>query len=202
MPRNVARGLIFAALSLAAATAFAQTQPSSDDHLKFILQAGGGYSYFAADYGPGHIQGETAWVDYIPPQIPWWLHGLGVEMEARDLSHGRSGPEPPNMREDTGQGGAIYQWRRLRNFHPYAKGLWGFGNVDYMIGDVRFHDTRTLLTAGGGLEYRFHRAVWLRADYEFQRWPDFWKSTKPAGTLTPQGFTFGAVYEITGWRKR
>jgi hypothetical protein len=38
--------------------------------------------------------------------------------------------------------------------------------------------------------------LWVRADYEHQSWPDFFKATKPAGRLDSQGFTVGAVYHF------
>jgi hypothetical protein len=40
------------------------------------------------------------------------------------------------------------------------------------------------------------RSVWLRADYEYQNWPDFYKNTKPSGTLNPQGGTLGVMYHF------
>jgi hypothetical protein len=53
------------------------------------------------------------------------------------------------------------------------------------------------LAGGGGVEYRIMPRLWVRADYEYQSWPDFFKSTVPAGRLNPQGFTVGAIYHFS-----
>jgi opacity protein-like surface antigen len=58
------------------------------------------------------------------------------------------------------------------------------------------HDSRNFLGEGGGIEYRVIPRLWVRADYEHQSWPDFFKATKPAGRLDSQGFTVGAVYHF------
>ena len=92
----------------------------------------------------------------------------------------------------------MYSWRNFKNFSPYAKFLIGYGNVDYLrASSIRAHDSRTVTTLGGGAEFRAYRNVWVRGDYEYQFWPDFWKNNVPAGSLTPQGFTVGATYDFS-----
>jgi hypothetical protein len=52
---------------------------------------------------------------------------------------------------------------------------------------------------GGGLDVRVFRAVWVRADYEYQYWPNFWitKANPTTGAgLDPQGLTVGAIYHF------
>jgi hypothetical protein len=50
---------------------------------------------------------------------------------------------------------------------------------------------------GGGVELRAYRSLWVRADYEYQFWPDFFfKGAKPIGQLNPQGFTVGVLYHF------
>ncbi len=78
----------------------------------------------------------------------------------------------------------------------------GFGNADDGY-DSRInkyiHDSRTVTSFGGGLDYQATKRVWVRADYEYQTWPSFFKHTNPAirpGRLNPQGFTVGAMYHF------
>ncbi len=57
------------------------------------------------------------------------------------------------MRQDTGQGGAIYTFLRYRTFYPYAKFLAGLGSIEFPLSPnnpAYNHDTRTVLTPGEG----------------------------------------------------
>jgi len=175
--------------------AVAQTAPAAmERHLP--LAAGGGISAYNPDWAHGHLLGETLWVDYYPTRMPWFLHGLGVEAEARDLSLGRSSSQPSNLREDVAGGGLIYSWRHFRNFRPYGKLLGAYGNTEYKVTLGPYHETRTVTIMGGGVEYRVYRGIWARGDYEYQFWPDFFKGTTPAGKLNPQGITAGVSYHF------
>lgn len=195
---------LFACSSCAA---FAQTMPDGTERT-VPVSVGAGFSGFNPDHGHGHLLGGTLWVDYRLTRIPNILRGLGVEAEARDLNYGRSLPAQWNLREDTAQGGLMYSWPHYLNFRPYAKYMMGFGNTDYgslsTTPPSRGHDSRTISSMGGGIEYRVSRAIWVRADYEYQSWPDFFKHTDPtipAGKLNPQGFTVGVMYQF-GLRNR
>jgi opacity protein-like surface antigen len=133
--------------------------------------------------------------------VPHLLRGIGLEVEARDLNYGRSATQPPDLRDDVASGGVIYSWHRFRSIRPYGKFLMGYGNTDEgsLVSTVRWHDSRTVTSMGGGVEYRAWRSVWVRADYEYQTWPDFFKHSNPAipqGLLNPQGFTVGAMYHF------
>jgi opacity protein-like surface antigen len=138
--------------------------------------------------------------------MPHILQGIGLEAEARDLNYGRSGAITPGEREDTAEGGVIYSWPRYRYFRPYAKFMMGYGNADEQNIPFNEHwtDSRTITIMGGGVDYRVHGHIWVRADYEYQSWPDFFKFAPvgvppvipPAGKLNPQGFTIGAMYHF------
>jgi opacity protein-like surface antigen len=174
----------------------AQTVPAATQG-KFPLSVGAGISGYNPNYGHGQLLGGTLWIDYTLPHMPHLLNGIGLEAEARDLNYFRSSTQPANLRQDVASGGVIYSWPRYRSFRPYGKFLMGFGNIDYGAPAFPYHETRTVTSMGGGVEYRLFRSVWARADYEYQIWPDFFKNTTPPGQLNPQGFTVGAMYHFS-----
>jgi opacity protein-like surface antigen len=53
------------------------------------------------------------------------------------------------------------------------------------------------LAPGGGIDYRAFGNVWLRADYEYQDWPNIFGK---GYDLDPQGVTVGAMYEFGNHR--
>jgi opacity protein-like surface antigen len=187
-------GLTLAVLFVCAAyPAFAQTVPAAKKG-SLPLAVGAGLSGYDPYLGQGRMYGGSLWIDYTPNRVPSFLHGLGLEVEARDISLGHSSSQPSNLREDTAQAGLIYSWRRFRNFRPYAKALGGFGSIDFNNrSPVYSHDTRSVFFAGAGVDYRVFRRVWVRADYEYQFWPDLLGRT----TFDPQGFTVGASYHFS-----
>jgi opacity protein-like surface antigen len=187
-------GLTLAAIFLGAAyPASAQTVPAATEST-LPLAVGAGFSYFDPDWytGQGQIYGGALWIDYIPNRVPWILRGLGVEIEARDVSLGQSSSEPSNLREDTAGGGLIYTWRHYPRFHPYVKGLGGYASIDFHGGPGYNHDSRTIVIAGAGAEYRVMKRVWVRGDYEYQFWPNF----LPHNQAQPNGVTVGASYHF------
>jgi opacity protein-like surface antigen len=165
------------------------------------LAVGAGFSAFNPDWGNGRMDGGGLWFDYTPSRMPGALDGIGIEVEAHDISI-NSRQAQPFQREDSAGGGLIYSWRHLRNFRPYGKFLAGFGNCEYDIYpkkiETRYHQTRSVYSLGGGFEYHLTRSFWARADYEHQSWPDFFKhaSGTSAGQLNPQGFTVGVSYHF------
>lgn len=162
---------------------------------------GVGLSGYNPDWEQGHLLGGTLWIDYTLPRMPAFLRGLGIDAEARDLNYGRSS-QSPNLREDTAMGGLIYSWPRYRNFRPYGKFLAGYGNRDAQSPTLlRYHDSRNIEAAGAGVDYRVTRSIWVRADYEYQFWPDMRfrivdNTPTPFAPMHPQGFTIGAMYHF------
>jgi opacity protein-like surface antigen len=181
----------------AACSTLAQTAPAATQS-KNLLAVGAGVSGFNANVGQGSLLGGTLWIDYTLPHLPRILNGLGLEIEARDLNYGRSSVGWTNLRTDVASGGVIYSLPRYDKFRPYAKYVMGFGSIDYGAPLHPYHETRTVTSMGGGVDYRIFRNVWARADYEYQFWPDFWKlSPNTHGkSLTPEGFTVGAIYHF------
>jgi opacity protein-like surface antigen len=178
----------------AAIPAFSQTVPAYQRE-DLPLLVGIGPSGFDVDWGHGRMYGGTIWADWYPERMPSVLHGLGIEVEARDISLDRHLPPQFNLRQDTAGGGLIYSWRHYRNFHPYAKYLISYGSYDFSpvpVGTSYYsHDTRTLWAPGAGFEYRVYRAFWARGDYEYQTW-----QTLLGKTPNPQGVTVGVAYSF------
>jgi opacity protein-like surface antigen len=189
--------LVQAALFLAAALPVcAQVAPSATRG-SLPLQVGGGISAYYSDWS-GNLLGPTLWVDVSPPRVPRVLQGIGIELEGRDLNYGRTGDES-KLRQDTALGGAIYRWNHFHNFRPDAKFLVGFGNQDFNneANPYYTHDTRTVYAFGGGLEYRIEGNIWIREDYEYQFWTNFFNHH----ALNPEGFTVGVVYDFRNGRR-
>lgn len=179
--------------------AFSQTAPAAIEGRRLPLSVGAGVSNMDVDWGKSRMYGGTLWIDYYPTHLPRILDGLGLDVEGRDVNYGRpSLSVPSNFRQDTGAGGPIYTWRRFPNFQIYAKGLVGFGSIDFMFPATPNykHETRTIYAPGGGLLVHAYKQVWVRADYEYQFWPDLFQRT-----ANPQGFTLGAVYDFRGYRR-
>ncbi|HEY1257070.1 MAG TPA: outer membrane beta-barrel protein [Terracidiphilus sp.] len=186
----------------AALRAAAQSPPAAVSSPGFSpLAIGAGFSDFNIGWTNGNMQGGTLWFDYTPEFLPHPLRGLGVEAMLRDLSIETRPKAQFDMREDVASGGVIYSLPRYRRFRPYAKYLMGFGNDDYPVkNNMRYHQTRTVTSVGGGLDCRVSHSVWARIDYEYQFWPDFFiyapSLHKSPGILSPYGFTYGVMYHF------
>jgi opacity protein-like surface antigen len=165
-----------------------QTVPgATEGHLPLVV--GIGYSEFQTDWS-GRLGGPSIWADWNFNQLPGKLHGLGVEVNARDLNFNRSGSDP-RLRMDVAEGGPIYTWRRDRPFRPYVKFLAGLGSIDFTLPNY-FHDTRTVYSPAGGIDYRFSGHFVVRVDYEYQFWTHFINDH----TMNPQGLTIGINYDL------
>jgi opacity protein-like surface antigen len=189
MDRKSVAAIFFVAASL---PLFSQVVPSAMEG-GLPLDVGVGFSNYDVDWGHSRMDGATLWVDYTVKRVPSLLYGIGLEVEARDISLNH-GDKPANFRQDTAGGGVTYAWPHFRNFHPYGKFLLGYGSIDFAnipnLPNYK-HDSRTVYATGGGLKYRFFRHIWVRADYEYQIWPDLLGHTGD-----PQGFTVGSSYDF------
>jgi hypothetical protein len=172
---------------------YGQTVPAASEG-SLPLAVGGGISSFNPDWAHGRMMGTTLWADWFPTRLPSYLHGFGVDAEARDLNFGRASTVPKLLTEASAGGGVIYSSRRYRNVRPYGKALLEFGGLTWGPSSTPYHhDTRTVTVFGGGLEVRAYRNLWVRADYEYQFWPDLFGNK----TLNPSGFTVGAMYHFS-----
>jgi hypothetical protein len=153
------------------------------------LGVGVGITDYSLDYGPGRrMLGVSAWADYSI------FRGLGIEAEGTDIFADR--PDAlSRMKQQTIKGGVIYRYHSIFHVRPYGKFLYGLGSIDFPSRNPLYtHDTYSLWAAGGGLEYKTWRTLYVRGDYEFQNWLDF----RGGKTLNPNGFTIGATYYLRG----
>lgn len=175
-------------------SAYSQVVPAAiEGNLPFTV--GSGFSNFSIDWGQGRrMNGYTVWGDWRLPRLPQALNGLGIEAEGRDVLW-NAPPSLSGHRMTTGSGGAIYQWRRAGRIRPYGKFLIGFGSISFP-GNVSSppytHDTRTIYEPGGGADVLAWNRFSVRAEYDYQFWPNMFGH----GSLTPNGFTVGGVYDF------
>jgi hypothetical protein len=182
--------------------AFAQTLAPYQGRV-LPLTIGFGPSGFEPDWYHGRMYGGTVWVDWYPTQFPAKLSGLGLEIEARDISldkhldEAQADPQhsgQANTKEDTLGAGAIYNFRVTRNFHPYLKAIFSQGSIDFISNSPTYsHDTRLVSAGGVGFQYRIFRPIWARVDYEYQ----FWTGRLLGDYLTPSGYTVGISYDFS-----
>ena len=149
---------------------------------RYTLQVGGEFSAFKPDYGAKWLLGIGAYADL---DMHRWI---GIEAEARTLSFNKY---QNKLRMDTGSGGARFFFPYHRRLVPYAKGLVGFGSIDFPFHHPYDHDTMVMYTFGGGADYKLTHRISIRGEYEYQFWPDFLGKG-----LNPHGVNIGASYRI------
>jgi len=192
MGSRILSAILALASFAAGGSALSQTVPSAyQGRLPFTI--GGGASNMNVDWGQNRMYGYSIWGDWHPGDLPRILDGLGVEAEARDLSFGRSNHIPANFREDTLGAGLIYTYRHFARIRPYGKVLIEYGRLNYGPGIA----TDKVYAPALGFEYHAIQRLWVRADYEYQSWPNLFYGGK---NLDPQGFTLGASYDFRSFR--
>jgi opacity protein-like surface antigen len=188
---------ILAVTSFAAVSqAISQTVPAAyQGRLPFTI--GGGASNFNVDWGQNRMFGYSIWGDWHPGNLPRLLDGLGIEAEGRDLDFGSTHPAP-SFRQVTLGAGPIYSYRHFARFRPYGKALIEYGRLDDSTGFV----TDKVYAPALGFEYHAIQRLWVRADYEYQVWPNLLngKNGYYGKSLDPQGFTLGVSYDFRSFR--
>jgi len=149
------------------------------------LWVGGEYSNFTPDFGAAQrLTGPGVYVDLN------WNGRYAFEGEARFLRfNGLNG-----QYEDNYLFGPKISFFRRGKFRPYGKFLIGVGklNFPYQIG----YGTYFAMAPGGGLDYRLSRRITLRAEYEYQIWPNAPGIAGIPNDLKPNGFSAGVAYRI------
>jgi opacity protein-like surface antigen len=167
------------------------------------LGVGAGFSDYDTDYyrpdlpyWSGRMVGVSAWADYN------LFHGLGVEAEGTSIFGNKPKSFLPadeivgSLKEESIQGGVIYKYHTVYKVRPFVKFLGGEGRIDFPSTNPFYtYENTGVLTAGGGLEYRFWRNLSARGQYEYQWWVGFRSGSQ---SLNPSGFTLGATYYLRG----
>ncbi len=160
------------------------------------LTVGAFGSEFQIDAGRHPVMyGVGAYVDYN------LFHNFGVEVEGNTVQF----KQTEDFRRDSIAGGFRYIYNYQR-FSPFAKALAGTGSADFPRGTYarccgpiyyRQHDTFTMLTFGGGVDYKLTRRIYVRGQYEYQFWRDYGSGKiGKTGITNPNGFSLGASYRI------
>jgi opacity protein-like surface antigen len=151
-----------------------------------IAQAGVAYTYSNEDEYPGkHLQGLTIYGTFD------LNNHIGVEGNVHLASLFKSYYDYKENSYDAG-----LRWaQHYRKFTPYAKALVGFGHAtapypNQIVGGST-PGTYFLFGLGGGLDYSISNKIIARADFEYQRWPNF-----PPHGLTPPLFNVGVAYRF------
>jgi len=180
----------------AAVPASPQTVPEYREKGGIPLEVGAGFSDFNIDFGQGRREdGGTVSADWTLRRMPHLLHGLGIDGAGRDIVF--DAPAAVSFVEyRTVGGGAIYHFPRPHNIVPYVRTGEGYGWLKFLPGYApgTYHsDTRGYFYAGGGADFHAYHHLWIRADYEFQRWQQLFGDP---GRLTPNGFTIGPEFDF------
>ena len=151
-----------------------------------IAQAGVAYTLSNEDEYPGrHLQGMTIYGTFD------LNNHIGVEGNVHLASLFKSYFDYKENSYDAG-----LRWaQHYRKFTPYAKALVGFGHATapsptQIVGGST-PGTYFLFGLGGGLDYSLSSKINARADFEYQRWPNF-----PPHGLTPPLFNVGVAYRF------
>lgn len=183
--------LVFLMFTSAGSSRAESTSPAGGER-RIPFAIGAGLSNFDIDWGRAHgkerrMVGVTGWFDWSPPDPKGFLKGISMEIEGRNVNYGHPS-SLPQMHQYTFAGGALYSWRLNRPIHPYAKYLLGMGNTNSPS-----NYTNLILAPGAGLSCRIYKNVWVRGDYEYQFWPNFYGRPH---ALNPNGFTISTAYDF------
>jgi hypothetical protein len=175
--RVLTRIIIF--LGLLGTASMAHAQAESTAGRAGDLKIGGGFSTAASDYG-SRFNGGAAYADFD------FIPHIGVT----GAFHFVKGPN--DLYEKTYEVGGRY-FRNYRKFAPYAKIMYGRGvfNFPPLEDGFRPNLAYNLVAVGIGTDYRLKPWLYVRGDWEYQKWLGFANSS-----LTPNILTVGAAYRF------
>lgn len=180
----LSRLLILLSLFGGATRLFAQAAPTASRPGDLII--GAGYTTAQSDYG-GRYTGFAIYGDFD------LTRHLGVELNFHKVDRGNSTP----LYEKTYEIGPRY-FRTYGPFVPYVKFMIGRGVFNYPANpppapqdQARANLAYNMYAGGFGTDIKIRHYLYVRADYELQKWPSF-----PANGLSPQLFTVGAAYHF------
>lgn len=153
------------------------------------LAVGGYFSYFDAGYSGYKVMGAASTVNFSP--IIW--DRVGAEAEGRWLTlNGSRGFAEYNY-----LAGPVYRITLSEHhaLHPYVKGLIGEGIVDFP--NHLAYGRYFVIAPGGGVDLALNSRWRLRADYEYQIWPQAPGITGwSASMMKPNGVSVGFTYRV------
>lgn len=171
-------GVVFALICLGGPRRAEAQAAESGDVGAARLAVGGGGSGFTLGYGNRKMLGVTAWVNGDT------IRHFGGEGEVRWLDFRQTA----NVHAETYLGGVRYHLNYGR-IQPYVKALSGLGNFNfsYNYATGRYF----VVSGGGGLDYKLNRRWIVRADVEYQDWPQF-----TFGAMNSVGVNVGLRFRI------
>jgi len=156
----------------------AQASPTASRAADF--KVGVGFTNANTDYLPNRVNGGTAYFDFD------FSSHLGLEGEFRFVKDGET-----NIYEKSYEIGGRY-FRTYGKFVPYGKVMYGRGVFNFVNAGVTTANLAyNMVAVGGGVDYKALRQVYVRGDFEYQRWFGF-----PPSGLTPTLLTVGVAYHF------
>lgn len=176
----LARVLVCLALgALISATASLSAQRTAPTAIRrSMLQVGGGFSLASPDYTQQTFRGGSLYATF----------DVASHWGAEFMVHQVNTPDTNAIYERTYELGPRYVWH-FRGIEPFVKASYGRGVFNYPDGAANLAYNQFNVT--GGLDVRVERHLYIRGEFEAQRWLNF-----PPHGLTPQLVTFGAAYRF------
>ncbi len=178
------RLLVVLTLLAGAPRLFAQAAPTASRPGDLIL--GAGYTAASSDYG-GRYSGFALYGDFDITRH------LGVELNFHKVNRGGNS----TLYEKTYEIGPRY-FRTYGPFLPYVKFMFGRGVFNFPPNpppapqnQARANLAYNMYAGGIGTDIKIRHYLYVRADYEYQKWGSF-----PPSGLSPQLFTVGAAYHF------
>lgn len=183
------RILILLTLLAGAPRLFAQASATASRRGDLLV--GAGYTSGESDYG-SRFTGFNIYGD-----VDFARH-FGVEANFHKMDARTS-----TLYEKTYEIGPRY-FRTYGPFVPYGKIMLGRGVFNYPPNpppapqnQARANLAYNMYAFGFGTDIKVRPYLYLRADFEYQKWPGFrGYETGPANGLTPELFSFGAAYHF------
>jgi hypothetical protein len=174
---------IFVLIGLLGGASMLHAQASATATRTLDLKIGGGFTTAYPDYGVHNFNGAMGYFT-----ADFKAH-LGVEGDFHFVKDS-SGTE---MYEKTYEAGVRYFWNYPK-FQPYFKGMYGRGVFNfpaYVPGGPHPNLAYNMGVLGAGIDYKALPYLYVRGDYEYQRWFGF-----PPNGLTPMLITIGVAYHF------
>lgn len=150
------------------------------------LQVGGGYSNASSDYVADRIRGFAFYSSFD------FFEHIGVEVDFHQLNDPMQGSQ---FYERSYEAGGRYV-RRYGRVHPYVKGMYGRGVLNFPQSYANL--AYNMFVGGAGADIEVTHRINVRGDFEYQNWLS--GPLLPHG-LTPTVITVGAAYHFGGGGK-